>query len=242
MSSSCRFCCYKEVRKPIKNKIDKSGDIQLVFFDMDGVLTDTISSWKHIHDAFNTSNERSVNKYLKGKIDDLEFIRLDVSLWVENGKLTKISNLKKILYQIPLIKGAKQLISFLKKHDVKVVIISAGLDILANRVAEELDIDYVVANGVKTDRTGRLTGDGILRVKLMYKDENVINIAKEFDIPLENCMAIGNSCFDVPMFETCGIGIAFNPDDDCVRDAADIVVEGKDLKKLKEVLEAIIQP
>jgi len=49
--------------------------IEKLYLDMDGVLTDTISSWKHIHDYFDTSNERSVDKYLKGKIDD----------WANNG-------------------------------------------------------------------------------------------------------------------------------------------------------------
>ena len=74
----------------------------------------------------------------------------------------------------------------------------------------------------------------------MYKDKSLRNIAKELDMPLEKCAAVGNSCFDIPMFETCGLGIAFNPDDDCVRESADIVVEGKDLSRLIPVFEPFI--
>ena len=55
---------------------------------------------------------------------------------------------------------------------------------------------------------------------------------KGFNVKLEKCAAVGNSCFDVPMFETCGVGIAFNPGDECVRKLADLIVEGKDLGKL----------
>jgi phosphoserine phosphatase len=207
---------------------------------MDGVLTDTISSWKHIHDYFGTSNERSVDDYLKGKIDDMEFIRRDVSLWKENGKFITEDTLRNILIDVPLMKGAEKCISFLNKKNIVTVIISAGLDILAERVAKQLDINYVIANGVKTDKNGRLTGEGILKVRLMYKDEAVRKFVKKHNILLENCTAVGNSCFDVPMFETCGMGIAFNPDDDCIRESADIVVEEKDLSRIIPALEPYI--
>jgi phosphoserine phosphatase len=240
MDSTCRFYCYRRNRDVISNNIDKAKKVSLVFFDMDGVLTDTISSWKHIHDYFGTSNERSVDEYLKGNIDDLEFIKRDVSLWKINDKYASKNIIQDILYDIPLMKGVKECISFLKKHKVKTAIVSAGLDILADKVAKEIGINCVSANGVKNDRNGRLTGEGILKVQLMYKDKCVKDIAKKLDVSLEKCAAIGNSCFDIPMFETCGLGIAFNPDDDCVRKLADIVVEGKDLSKIISALEPFV--
>lgn len=240
MASTCRFYCYRNTRDVVYRPVDKSKKIILVFFDMDGVLTDTISSWKHIHDYFGTSNERSVDDYLKGNINDLEFIKKDVSLWKVNGKFTYKDTIRDILYDIPLMKGAKKCISFLIERGIKTAIVSAGLDILAKRVAKELSIDYVFANGVKTDKNGMLTGEGILNVKLIYKDEAVRNISKKLGIPLENCAAIGNSCFDIPMLETCGIGIAFNPSDDCVKKYSDIVVEGKDLNNMIPVFKSLI--
>ena len=212
----------------------------MVFFDMDGVLTDTISSWKYIHDYFGTSNERSVDEYLKGNIDDLEFIKKDVSLWKKNGRFTYKDTICDILSDIPLMKGARKCISFLNKHNIKTAIVSAGLDILADKVAREISINCVSANGIKNDKNGRLTGEGILKVQLMYKDKNVRDIAKKLDVSLEKCAAVGNSCFDIPMFETCGLGIAFNPDDDCVTKLADIVVEGKDLSKIIPTLEPFV--
>lgn len=50
-------------------------------------------------------------------------------------------------------------------------------------------------------------------------------------------MAIGNSYGDAGMFEVCGLGIAFNPQDGVVREKADVVVEGDDLR---EVLDYIV--
>ena len=241
MDQTCDYYCYRTNRESTNYDIGKAGKIELVFFDMDGVLADTISSWKHIHDYFETSNERSVDEYLKGNIDDLEFIKRDVSLWKENGKFTSKDVIQNILSDIPLMDGAEKFMSFLRKNNIKTAIVSAGLDILAERVAEELGIDYVFANGVKNNENARLTGEGILQVQLMYKDKNVMDLAKKLNIPLEKCASIGNSCFDIPMFETSGIGMAFNAEDDCVKEAADIVVEGKDLGRIIPAIEPFVK-
>lgn len=232
MEHICRYYCYRKTREPNKCKIDKIGKIELVAFDMDGVLTDIVSSWKYIHDYYNTSNDRSVNDYLQGKIDDMEFIRRDATLWVENGKPVTKEKIAEILSDVPLMKGAKKCISTLKNNGIKTAIVSAGLDVLADKIGKELGVDYVYSNGVETDENGHLNGIGILGVKLMYKDETILSLSKKLNLPLERIATVGNSCYDIPMFEVSGLGIAFNPSDKCTRDAADIVVEGKDVSKI----------
>lgn len=240
MEQSCKHYCYRNTRTAKKYKVSKPDRLELVVFDMDGVLTDTISSWKYIHDYFGGSNARSVDEYLKGKIDDMEFIKRDVSLWKENGKPIKREKLVDILSDVPLMNGAKESMDFLRGKGVKTAIVSAGLDILAQRVAKELDIDYVFANGIKSDKRGFVTGEGLLNVRLMYKDEAVKRLAAQSGVSFARIAAVGNSCFDIPMFEICGAGIAFNPEDECVRQSADFVVEGKDLGKLVSVFEQFI--
>jgi len=234
---TCKYFCYRNTREPNKLKTSWNDTIELVIFDMDGVIVNTISSWKYIHDYFGSSNERSVNEYLKGKIDDAEFIKRDVYLWRENGKIVKKDKLVKILSNVPLMNGAGKCISKIKKNNIKTAIVSAGLDILAERIAQELGIDYVFANGIRTDKNGRLNGEGIIGVSLMYKDKTVNRLSDQLGIPLERIAAVGNSCFDIPMLETCGLGIAFNPEDDCIRQKADIVIEGNDLGKILPILE-----
>jgi len=199
---------------------------------MDGVLLDTVSSWKYIHDRFGTTNARSIIPYLRGDIDYLEFIRRDVSLWKTDGQAVSKKTIETILYSIPLITGVRETISYLKKHGVHTAIVSAGLDILAEKVALDVGIEYAYANEVKVGKDGRLTGEGVLHVELMQKDKNVRDLAKKLHVPLEGCAAVGNSCFDIPMLEVCGLGIAFNPEDACIIKYADIVVMEKDLRML----------
>ena len=231
----CKQYCYQNIRTLPLRKQSHLQDLRLVLFDMDGVLTDTISSWRHIHNHFGVSNERSVQAYIKGEIDDLEFIRRDVDLWRKDDHLISLQELTDLLTEIPLMVGAKECISFLHQHDIDTAIVSAGLDILADRVAMDLGIHYVYANGIEVDHHDILTTKGIVRVPLMHKDKVVQRISKELAIPLHDIAAVGNSCYDVPMLQMASLGIAFDPSDICVCEQADIIVMGKDLRELLKV-------
>jgi phosphoserine phosphatase len=233
----CTYPCYRKHTTPARPLRTQGKTISLVIFDMDGVLIDMVSSWRYIHQHFGTSNQQSVTAYLRGEIDYPEFMRRDVALWKENGKPVAIGTISKILDELPMIPGATDCFQFLKQHHITTAIVSAGLDILAEKIARRLGIDYVFANSVKTDQSGRLTGEGVLRVELTHKDRNVKTLLKKLGLPVDACASVGNSCFDIPMFEACGLGIAFNPEDDCVKASADLVVEGKDLRELIPVLQ-----
>jgi phosphoserine phosphatase len=54
---------------------------KLVVFDMDGVIADVGSSWVHVHESFGVNNDHSLRAYLRGEINDVEFIQRDIKLW-----------------------------------------------------------------------------------------------------------------------------------------------------------------
>ena len=228
----CEQYCYQKNRSIPQVQKKKLEHLDLVLFDMDGVLTDTISSWRYIHTHFGVSNDESVQAYISGEIDDIEFMRRDVDLWRRDGKLIDRKELEQLLEGIPLMNGAKTCISFLHDHGVKTAIVSAGLDILANRVADELGIRHVYANGIKHNESGGLTTEGILRVPLMYKDRVVRQISSDLHVTTERMAAVGNSCYDIPMLQAVSLGVAFNPSDECICENADLIVMGKNLEEL----------
>jgi len=237
----CNYYCYQNTRKLPKKMINKSKNIKIIIFDMDGVLADTVSSWKYVHDFLKTDNEKSVDDYMNGKIDYKEFIRRDVSLWLEKNDKLSIKTIEKILSNIPIMKGTKETFKAIKEMGLKTAIVSGGIDILSDRIAKKYDIDYSYANRITTDKMGFIDGDGEVIVDLMYKDKNIYDIARKEKIEPENIASVGNSCLDIPMFQVSGLSIAFNPSDECVREYADFVIEGKNLIKILPIIKENIE-
>ena len=205
---------------------------RLVVFDMDGVLADVESSWVYVHRHFGVNNDHSLYAYLRGEIDDLEFIRRDIGLWKAKDPAVTSGMIRDVLKGVPLMPGAKEAVEGLQGRGVKTAIVSAGIDLLSERIADELGIDCQVANGLMADRHGRLSGEGKLRVRLMDKGDAVLEVMEAFGVPKEEVVAVGNSRYDVSMFTKAGKGIAFLPADEIVRDSADDVVSEKDLAQI----------
>lgn len=200
-----------------------------IIFDMDGVLAEDPSSWRKINKHFDLEdNVEDLEKYLNGEISNEEFMRITIAKWPTR---LHISEIEEALLGFTMMKGAKETIRELKKNGFIIAIVSCGLDILANRIANELGInlDYVLVEGLETDEQGYLTGEGISRVELLKKGEVFIDLIEKMEVSLKRTTAVGNSKYDIPMLKAANLGIAFNPDDEEVRKAADAVVEGKNL-------------
>jgi len=216
------------------NSDPDSGPLKysLVIFDMDGVLTDHISSWMFMHNYFNVENEQGYLDYKAGRINDLEFMSQDIRLWKKNNPDITVREVKQILNRVPLMPGTRQTFHQLRKRGIKTAIISGGLEQLALRLQNELGIDYIRSNGLETDGKGMLTGEGILRVSLRSKDAIVREISQRAQVPLERTAAVGDTRIDASMLSMCGLGIAFDPKDEITKDNADVVIYEKDLREV----------
>ena len=202
--------------------------MKLVAFDLDGVLVDIDSSWETVHKAFSTDNEENFQKHLRGEIDFKEFMQSDIRLW---GR-TSIKQIANILDKAPIMAAAPEVIDELKKEGFKTAIISSGISLLAERVKKTLNIDYAYSNKLLVDGDGWLTGEGEEIVSLANKDIVLKRLSEETGIGLRECAVVGDSRFDIPLFREAGLSIAFNAQDEAVKRAADLVIDGKDLRKV----------
>jgi len=139
-----------------------------------------------------------------------------------------VFDLEEILAGVPLMPGAEELMRGLRERGILTAIVSGGIDLLARRIGRELRMDYVLANGIRTDATGRLTEEGILRVPIKKKDEVLARIQEQLGVRPEETASVGNSEIDVALFRRSRVGIAFKPEDRAVRDSATEVLEASD--------------
>jgi phosphoserine phosphatase len=206
--------------------------VAIVVFDMDGVLVDIESSWSCVHSAFKVSKNENLSRYLSGEIDFKELMRRDIRLW---GRVN-ISDIERVLASVRIMKGAKEAIAKLREAGCYTAIISAGISVLADRLQKTLGIDCSMANELCVDEKGMLTGEGREVVPLLGKVNVFRRLLHERGTSAADCAVIGDSRYDIPLFEEAGLSIAFNTSDEKVKEKADIVVHGKNLLRVLPII------
>jgi len=203
---------------------------------MDGTLVDVASSWRVVHDHFGDHNHEGLQRFLSNQIDDEEFIRSDIRIWWRHAPDLSVDDLERILAPVPLMPGASELVDGVHALGARTAIVSGGLDLLARRVARELGIDVALANGVRVDSDGRLTGEGIVRVPIHGKEGVLASLQRQLGVTPEETASVGNSEIDVGLFRRSRVGVAFLPEDEDVRKAATAVVTERNLARVLDAL------
>ncbi len=204
---------------------------RIVVFDLDGTLTPIDSLWRYLHDSFGTWDRAkgAEQLYRKGEISYKDWAERDARYWAG----TPLTQMRSILAQIPYREGVREVFKELRKREIKTVILSAGLSILAEKAAEELGADIAIANELRTEN-GRLTGEVVVKVAVTGKQEIIERLAFELDVPLRDVALVGDRAFDLAN-ERC-LKIAYKPKDDIARREADFVVEDDDMRAILQYL------
>ena len=196
---------------------------------MDGTLTKHSSVWWRLHQHFGTTVEGRLyyDQYFAGAIDYGTWADLDAGLW--KGKT--LDEVMTVVEATQLTLGAEEAIKTLKEHDLKTAILSGGLDVMANDIGRRVGIDYVLTNILRHE-DGILTGEVENLVAWGGKADVVQQINKHFEIPLEKTAFVGDGRNDMSVFKVVGLSIAYNPEDQDVADAANVVVHDDDLRAI----------
>jgi phosphoserine phosphatase len=205
--------------------------IRLVVFDLDGTLTKVDSLWRYLHEAFGTweYGRATAQRYRNGEISYKEWAETDARFWA-GAPLPKV---KSIIGGVRYREGAEEVFSDLRKRGVKIVILSAGLSLLAEKAASDLGADLAIANELRTN-DGRLTGEIDVKVAVNDKERIVRQIAATLNIPLRKVALVGDRGFDLANDEC--LRIAFMPKDEAARREADYIVEDGDLRAILQYL------
>ncbi|HFI0147234.1 TPA: phosphoserine phosphatase SerB [Streptococcus suis] len=169
---------------------------------------------------------------MRGELDFEEALRERVALL----KGLPISVFDKIMEKIHFTPGAIELIKELKARGFKIAVVSGGFHETVDRLAAELDLDYVRANRLEVVNeilTGQVLGEIVTKET---KKACLEAWAAENGLDLSQTIAMGDGANDLPMIQTAGIGVAFCAKP-IVREQAPFQINEKNLYKLIEILD-----
>lgn len=170
---------------------------------------------------------------MRGELDFEEALRERVALL----KGLPVSVFDRIMEKIHFTPGAADLVEELKNRGYKVAVVSGGFHETVDRLAVQLELDYVRANRLEVENgflTGRVLGD------IVTKDTKKACLeawAAENGLALSQTIAMGDGANDLPMIQRAGIGVAFCAKP-IVQEQAPYQINEKNLYKLIEILDS----
>ena len=207
-----------------------------VVFDCDGVLVDAVSSWRTLHDHFGTDNDFNLQRFIRGELTDVEFMRSDIRMWKDIQDPITRDELFRAYSGVKLMEGARHVVEQLQANGVFVAIVSAGVDLFVSSIASMLKVDDWIANGFIFNDDNTLSDEGICRLHAVGKNKIILRLLEMNNLDPQNCVSVGDSEMDLSMHVDGSRFIGFNPTRDSsiqAFESADIdVVHGKDLRAI----------
>ena len=216
----------------------KLGDFKLIAFDMDSTLIN-IECVDEIADAAGRKAEVAAitEATMRGEISNFkDSLRQRVALL----KGVTVASMDEVYHQrLKLNPGAAELVHACKAAGMKVLLVSGGFTFFADRIRDELGIDYTRANVLET-RDGVLTGklvdqpwgdicDGEEKRKMLLETCQLLGIQPQ------QAIAMGDGANDLPMMGVAGLSVAYHAKPK-VREQAMIAINQGGLDRLLEIL------
>ncbi|MBC7259538.1 MAG: HAD family phosphatase [Chloroflexi bacterium] len=200
--------------------------LRLAIFDLDGTLKEARDPYVYLHSRLGTlaASEAFFADGFAGRISYAEWLRLDAALW----KGTPLATLQALFRENPYLPGAEETVRALKRQGVRLALVSTGIQIHAEMVAQELGFDRVFCNYVyATD--GIINGETRVGVPEGGKGAIVDALLAELGVAPSEALAVGDTRSDADMFRRVGVSVAVCPNHEAARQAASLVLEQPDL-------------
>lgn len=184
------------------------SDFGLVVMDMDSTLI-SIECIDEIADMQGLKPEVAAitEEAMQGRIDFAESLRRRVALLkdLDEGALQRVYD-----ERLQLNPGAGIMLTELKKHGIKTLLVSGGFLFFTERLKPRLGLDYTHANTLEIidgKLTGRVLGE-ILDAK--GKADWLLKIRDQLGLKPGQVIAMGDGANDLKMMAKAGVSIAYH--------------------------------
>lgn len=192
---------------------------KIVFFDCDGVLI-TSNTWESLLRLVKfpkDENDRLWRQYYFGKLSFKKWAEIQ-SVYLRKN-LTKQKYQKQIVKKIEINPDAREIITYLKRVNIPIAIISSGEFDYVKAVSDELKIKIFRVNSYfRFDNEGRFIKMDFHHDDPISKVVQVREICKIYNCTPKDTFFVGDSNNDLKAFELTKHGILYKTKDkDCVK-------------------------
>lgn len=184
------------------------SDFGLVVMDMDSTLI-SIECIDEIADMQGLKPEVAAitEEAMRGEIDFAESLRRRVALLkgLDEGALQRVYD-----ERLQLNPGAELMLTELKKHGIKTLLVSGGFLFFTERLKLRLGLDHTHANTLEIV-DGKLTGRVLGKIlDAEGKAQWLVKMRDELGLKPEQVIAMGDGANDLKMMAQAGISIAYH--------------------------------
>ncbi len=180
---------------------------RLVVFDVDSTLIQGEVIEMLAAKAGREAEVREVTeRAMRGELDFEESLRQRVA--VLEGLPASV--LDAVANDIELTPGARTTIRTLRRLGYHTGVVSGGFTQIIDHLVDDLGLDFSAANELEVvdgKLTGRVLGEVVDRAG---KARALRRFAQDFDVPIGQCVAVGDGANDIDMLSSAGLGVAFN--------------------------------
>lgn len=214
---------------------------RLICFDVDGTLIsdDNGNYWSNLHTFLEgREGERiqaeRVALFREGKLDYGEWVALDLGDF-RKKEFTR-EDFVRVAHHHIIAPGAEETLAELRRMGCKIAVISGSLNVLFETLFPDFVFDDVFLNEILFDEAGKITSWKETVYDEGTKHKALHTICKREGIDISETVFIGDGENDIDILKEAGLGIAFCPKSDKVREAADVVIEKRDMREILKYL------
>ena len=184
--------------------------VELVLFDMDGVIFVGRNFWLDFHRRMDTERQAWELWHGLGTSDYKKLGIRTAQIWKNQDS----QHFWELIDSRPLVPGIDEVFGFLNDHKVKTAIVSTGPYQLAERAQRLFHIDEIRANKLAIGADGRFTGEVDIQVDENDKSLAAAEIMTKLGGSYDTSAMVGDGASDAAIAKLVSLPIAYDSDDE----------------------------